>query len=118
MDDMQLREIMCSRVRELREARKLGRKALAAAIGCDYGNYCRYEKGERQFPFEILETVSSYFGVTIDYLFGREPVGESELTRDEINLVESFRRVPPGTQQDIISFLQMKALQRLEKQDR
>lgn len=55
-------------LRKLREYKKLDRKALANILGITYQAVFQYENGVREPSISILQKISSFFGVTIDYL--------------------------------------------------
>ena len=43
---------------------------IADYLGCQREVYRRYEKGTRQIPIDFLINLSSFYGVSIDYLVG------------------------------------------------
>lgn len=58
------------RLRNLREDNDLTQTALASILGCSQATYCRYETGELNVPVDILKKLSSFYGVSIDYMTG------------------------------------------------
>lgn len=60
------------RLRELRKERKLLQRTVAEAINCSQAVYSRYENGEREPSNDVLATLADFYGVTIDYLLGRD----------------------------------------------
>ena len=56
----------------LREKNNLTQQQMADLFGIQRPTYTRYEKGERQPDFDLLIKIASYFGVTTDYLLGKE----------------------------------------------
>lgn len=60
------------RLKELRNQRKLKQIEIAEILSCSQGVYSRYENNERVPPFDIIEKLADYYGVTIDYLLGRD----------------------------------------------
>ncbi|HBN13203.1 MAG TPA: hypothetical protein DD415_06275 [Clostridiales bacterium] len=61
------------RVKELRELRGLSVRALALATGFSHTTIARLEKGERKLSTPQAVALSSYFGVSVDYLLGKSP---------------------------------------------
>lgn len=58
-----------------------------------------------------LPEIADYFGVTIDYLLGREPAQEhkeNNLNDQEIELVQNYRRADPSIKKAINKLLDMK----------
>lgn len=56
------------RLRKLREKRGLKQKEVAEFLQLNPNTYCRYEKGERTPPPEIIAKLAEFLGVTTDYL--------------------------------------------------
>ncbi len=64
-----------NRIRQLREARGLGRTQLAAQIGRDTSTLVRYEAGVGGVPDEVKLRLALIFGVGVEHLMGwDEPV--------------------------------------------
>ena len=61
------------RIRELRNMRKFTQKDMAAIMGLSRGAINKYEMNERTPDIGILIKFAEYFGVSLDYLCGREP---------------------------------------------
>lgn len=59
------------RLKELRAARGLLQKDVAAVLGIDRTTYVKYEKGQSEPSFDILTKLADYFGVSVDYLLGK-----------------------------------------------
>jgi len=47
---------------------------IAALLGITRAAYTNIENGKREPDFEILNKLADYYGVTTDFLFGREPL--------------------------------------------
>lgn len=60
------------RLKELRKKSKLRQQDVADAINCSQAVYSRYENGEREPSKDVLRSLADYFGVTVDYIIGRE----------------------------------------------
>ncbi|MBD8996057.1 MAG: XRE family transcriptional regulator [Clostridiales bacterium] len=69
---MAVNEVFCRRLRMLRERKHLKRRVLAELCGLSQHMIRRYEEGEMEPKSSSLEALSDYFGVTVDYLLGRE----------------------------------------------
>ena len=76
--DKSLLEDFGKRLRFLREAKGLKQREMADAMGLRLRQYQRYEYGEVGVPLEVLNFFADFFGVTTDYLLGREQRGEGE----------------------------------------
>lgn len=62
-----------NRLRELREKSGLSLRALAEKTGVDFATISFCEKGRRNFSANSLSALSSFFGVSVDYLLGKTP---------------------------------------------
>lgn len=49
-------------------------KDMAQMLGIDRTTYVKYETGSSEPSFETLSALADFFGVTTDYLLGREPL--------------------------------------------
>lgn len=68
---MAVMDTFAKRLKVLREERKLSQTELANALGISRGSLSFYENAERTADIEMLNKVSEYFGVTLDYLVGK-----------------------------------------------
>ena len=62
-------------------------KDMAQMLGIDRTTYVKYETGNSEPSFETLSALADFFGVTTDYLLGRDSIGTAE-------------KKEPGTQTD------------------
>ena len=63
--------VFSSKLKELREEKKLSKRAMARSLGVAEATYRRYEKGECEPSNTLLLKIADFFGVSLDYLFGR-----------------------------------------------
>lgn len=87
-------------MKELRESRKLTKKQVADAICVTERAYITYEYGQRDVSTDTLQKLADFYGVTTDYLLGREPAPNpfSDLNlseEDEANVVAKYMSLPP-----------------------
>lgn len=61
------------RLKELRQARGLSIRALAAKTNLSPSTIMRIEKGERKLSTPQAYAISDFFGVSVDYLLGKSP---------------------------------------------
>ena len=66
---------MTFRLKELRKKRKISQLKMALDLNMNQNTISRYENMEREADYETLIRFADYFGVSLDYLFGR---GENE----------------------------------------
>ena len=60
------------RIQALMTARGIKKTAFAAAVGVSYGNVSDWQSGRSSSSVEKLERIADYFGVSLDYLVGRD----------------------------------------------
>ena len=70
------------RLKELRTHRKLRQQDVADAINCSQAVYSRYENGEREPSKDTLNRLADFYGVSVDYILGRDPVTAAPPTRE------------------------------------
>lgn len=82
------------RLKELREIKKITQSKLAREINMPLITYTKYENNIREPKLEILIKLANYYGVTLDYLVGREFNNEFGYLNDkEKKLVSMFRQM-------------------------
>ncbi len=62
---------MIFRLKALRKARNISQQKMAMDLGMNQNSISRYENGEREADYRTLISFADYFGVSVDYLFGR-----------------------------------------------
>ena len=94
--------IVGSRIKDLRIEQNLSQQQLGDLLGVSKVSICGYENGSRIPSLYIFNAMINIFGVSADYLLGREVsvVGEEEsdylahLSKEEVNLVRELRKFP------------------------
>lgn len=61
------------KLKELREIRGISQSTFAKEINVAQNTVSNWERGTREPDNETLAKIADYFGITIDYLLGREP---------------------------------------------
>lgn len=79
------------RIAKLRNSKGLSQYELAEKLGFSRGKLSNYEQGSRQPDYDTLAQIADFFGVTTDFLLGREP-NEKETNKEfdplaEINIL-------------------------------
>lgn len=74
------------RLIELRNKKKLTQKAVADKIKISRSAYSNYESDFREPDFKNVELLADVFGVSVDYLLGRESK-ESSIEETEIERI-------------------------------
>ena len=58
------------RIRDLREDHDLTQMQCANIVFVSKNTYIRYEKGEREPPFDVIIRLAKYYDVSVDYIAG------------------------------------------------
>ena len=68
------------RLKELRTAQKLTQQQMADYLGVDRTTYVKYETDKSEPTFDTLQKLADYFGVTVDFLMGRDTIEKPAAT--------------------------------------
>ena len=71
------------RLKELRTAQKLTQQQMADYLGVDRTTYVKYETDKSEPTFDTLQKLADYFGVTVDFLMGRDTIEKPAATMDD-----------------------------------
>lgn len=61
-----------NRIRELRKVRDISIRKLAEDTGLDNSIISKIERGERRVNIRVAQVLADYFGVSVDFLLGRD----------------------------------------------
>lgn len=64
----------------IRKERKISQKQVAADLGVSQALLSHYEKGIRECGLQFLIRAADYYGVSCDYLLGRSPSPQKQVT--------------------------------------
>ena len=90
-------EILRTRLRKARKARKLSQSFLACCAGCGQEKFSFYETGKSKPQYQTLVRLADALHVSTDYLLGRTDEMspkmslEDVLEKDEIDLILKYR---------------------------
>lgn len=111
----------------LREKSGESMSKTADAIGIPKGTYASYEYGKREPNIEMISKISNHFGVTTDYLLGREikTIPENDLasivknsnvqTLEEI-LIRNYLELDNDQRQNVLNFLRRAIQEEADRQ--
>lgn len=94
-------------LKQLRKSRGYSNaKDFCDASGISYNTYQNYEAGKRVPTADILITLADFYGVTTDYLLGREPlenpVAGLNITVDNKKFIDIYQELPEYQQQLLV----------------
>lgn len=98
-----------TRLKELREQRRLNQEGLAMNISVSQSTISAYEVGERTPDLETLIAIAKFFDVSIDYLVGlsdvKQNIKRSDLTPDEIDHLHTYRQLNSTTKEKVKAYI-------------
>lgn len=106
-DTMETKDIL----KTLRKARGYtSAKDFCKAIGISFSTYQNYESGSRVPTVEMLIKIADFYGVTTDFLLGREPVpkplADLNLSEEnEIEVIDKYMSLPPNVRAFLMDVL-------------
>lgn len=93
-------------LRDLRKSKGLTGQQVADALGISYKVYQTYESGTRNAGLPVVEKLADFYGVTTDYLLGREPPNNPfdmlNIDTGSKSVMEMFAELPEGTRKIIL----------------
>ena len=96
------------RIKELRERIGITQQDIADILKIQNTTYCNYENEKETIPIKHLITLSKYFNVSIDYLFGLTDIKQYQSTNLKIeknNRLKEFRKENKLTQEKLANIL-------------
>lgn len=92
-------------IKDIRSRKGLTQAEVASALGVSSVVYSRYETGSRQPSIDTLIQMADIFGVTVDYLLGRQDIEDSTLSEYELRLLIAARNADERARQDALQML-------------
>ena len=96
---------MSVNIKEIRLHKGLTQAEVASALGVSSVVYSRYETGSRQPSIDVLIQMADIFGVTVDYLLGRQEIEDSTLSEYELSLLIASRKADERAKKDALDIL-------------
>lgn len=86
---------MLSNLAMLRKKHKLSQKELAKKFNVNQNTVSRWENGDRQIDLETLKSLSVFFGVSVDFLLGKDGSASSvpDLPQDANELLALYGKM-------------------------
>lgn len=91
--------MLSERLKKLRKQQGLYQRDIADKINCSVQAISSYEKGTKQPSRETLNKIADFYGVTTDYLLGREE--ETELPAYIMKIAKDLDSLPDGRKEEI-----------------
>lgn len=84
------------RLKEIRKSKNISQEQAANALGISVRAYQNYEYEQREPNIEMINKLADFYGVTTDYLLGREPLPNplAACEKDEAAVIEKYLSLP------------------------
>lgn len=79
-----------NRIKELREKKGIGQKALASDLHVSQPTICDWETGRKVPSSKSASKLADYFGVSLDYLLGRDADAPALTIRDNRDIAKTM----------------------------
>lgn len=96
-------------LKQLRKSKNLTQKELADIIGVEQSSIGKYEGKDKKIPSDaVKERIADYFGVSIDFLMGRDESESNTVIYDfqTLDLINRFSVLPPDRKRQLIEYAQ------------
>lgn len=101
--------IVGSNLNQLRKQQNKSQAEVAKYLELTVAAYQNYEAGRREANYETLVKLADFYGVTTDYILGREPVLNSLTANpeeeDEDSIMEKFMSLPDSFRACVLELL-------------
>lgn len=84
MEENGVKKAFSETLKRLRKSKGFTMGKMADELGISSGSISNYENGQRLPDIEIAAKIADYFGVSIDYLLGRDELKLKEKHVDEL----------------------------------
>ena len=84
-----------NRIKELRNLKGVSLRQLSQETGLDWSTICAIENGRRKLNMRFAEKLSEYFGVSIDFLLGKDI--DSQINEFMTNLLKVYNQYEDGS---------------------
>lgn len=90
--------IIINRIKELRNNKKITQNDIANFLNISVSYYSELENNKKNLPTDLLQKLSDFYGVSTDYILGRDnvpPPVADELPKDLKILVRDAKQLTP-----------------------
>lgn len=104
---------MKDQLQKLRKQKNLTQEDISDILGIKLSTYQKYERDAISPPYDTLIKIADFYGVTTDYLLGREEepsaieklAGEFNMSALEREIIDGYVKLPKEMREDLMEFL-------------
>ncbi len=87
-----------NRLKQLREENNLTQLELAQKFNITSQTISQYERGIRTPDFNLLNSITDFFGVSVDYLLGRTDIrnfndNNASVDKEKLSLIDDYKKL-------------------------
>ena len=102
-----IKETVSGNLRRVCKLKGIKNKDIAAHMGVSEGAVSHWFKGDNSLDIDNLFSICQFVGVSLDQIFGVDPIVVSVLNEDENALLIAYRKAGTETQENIRSILKL-----------
>jgi transcriptional regulator with XRE-family HTH domain len=121
MIEVNIMKILPQQLKELRARKKITQEELAQKIGSSRANVSSWEIGRAEPDNDTLIKIAEFFGVTTDYLLGKNSPNEikSFLSPDALELAKRYDDImTPELKEEITDYIKYRLEREVNKKKR
>lgn len=110
--------MLSQKLKELRLNKGLTQIEFAKTFNIANGTVGNWETGKREPDYEMLSRIADFYGVTIDYLLGRNDKEKpTEMEKSLPDIMYRYNELSNDQQREVIAFMEFKLAQQTKKPD-
>lgn len=101
-----------AKLKHLRKQKGINQDEAAELLGVSLSSYQKYEREKNSVTpsLEVLIKIADFYGVTTDYLLGREPLDNPlaglNITVNDVPLIEEYKKFPDYMKQMFVEAME------------
>lgn len=103
-----IKKVVGDNLKSVCKIKGIKNKEIADFIGVTESCVSNWFRGKNSLDIDNLYNICSFIGVSLDQIFGIEPIIYGALTDHENNLILAYRNADPGIQASINKLLDLK----------
>ena len=100
-----IKKLVAENLKNVCKLKKIKNKDIAAHLGVTGSSVSHWLKGDNALDMDNLYWICRYIGVSLDQIFGIDPIYVDTLTSEENNILISYRKAGDETQSAIRKIL-------------
>ena len=105
-------------LRKIRIINGYTQKEFSTIIGVPSNTYNQWETGKREPDYEMLSRIADFYGVTIDYLLGRDQKEQPAAKEKSLpDIMYRYDELSEDQQREVIAFMEFKLAQQTKNPD-